>query len=100
MKHLKPLKINEISSPAGSIEVDIANLSPTARYNNANPAIELEEELDDTMLLIVDNKISFDLHLSTSLSSYDILDDIKTYLEEKYSDSISNIKTDSGGFID
>lgn len=50
MKHLKPFKINEISSPAGSIDIDISGLSPMARHNNANPAIHLpgeyEEEID------------------------------------------------------
>ena len=46
MKHLKKFKTNEISSPAGSIDIDISGLSPLDRYNNANPAIELEEEYE------------------------------------------------------
>ena len=46
MKHLKLFKTNEISSPAGSIDIDISGMSALDRHNNANPAIELEEEID------------------------------------------------------
>ena len=44
MKHLK--KFNESAVSGGSMPVDIANLSSTMRANNANPAVEFEEEMD------------------------------------------------------
>lgn len=46
MKHLKKYKTFENTTPSGSTSVDIYNLSPMDRYNNENPAIELEENSD------------------------------------------------------
>ena len=86
MKHLKPLKLNEISSPAGSIEVDIANLSSTARYNNANPAIELEEEIDE---LNIEDTL-------TSLSNEEIKNFFITESPRKISSEIIRNYVESG----
>lgn len=98
MKHLKKFESGAVAG--GSMPVDIGSLSPTMRRNNANPAVEFEEEIDEPYLMMKDMSIKFDLHMKQSTNSYDIMDDIRTYLYNKYGDNISNIETNSGGWVD
>ena len=76
-----------------SMEIDISGLSGNDRFNNANPAIELEETVSDTEHTYDSTGLKITFNISSTEHANDILEDIQEYIENKYP-NVRDLETD------